>query len=225
LNVLVKTADGGVGTPAWWALQRELTAAFAPSHVDLPLTFTLGADSYVLYGRPRLVEPLAETAFRGWALCRAAFRALDPTIYSAALHEVILFLPQETGGLTVPFTVPFVIDALVTSGTTTLVNAGTAPAGLLLRIDGPVQEPRVTLLDPGGDSHTLRYLDDLGSGDYLEIDTKARTATTNGGVSRRGRVVGDWFLLEPGTSEISFASPVYDAAAQLSVQWRDAYLG
>jgi hypothetical protein len=65
----------------------------------------------------------------------------------------------------------------------------------------------------------------LGAGESLTIDTRARTAYVNGGVSRRGRVVGDWFLLEPGSSEIAFAAAAYDASAQLTVTWRDAWYG
>jgi hypothetical protein len=226
LNVLVKTADAARGTDAWWALQRALSAAFAPSHVDIPLSWTQGASSYLLYGRPRLVEPLAETVFRGWGLCRAAFRALDPHIYSGGNeHSVTLGLPQFTGGLTIPLTVPFSITGSVTVGQATLTNAGTTATGLLLRIDGPVQEPSVSLLPSGGSTQTLRYLDDLAAGEYLEIDTRARTAYTNGGVSRRGRVVGDWFLLEPGSSEIAFNAAAYNASALLTVTWRDAFYG
>jgi hypothetical protein len=227
LNVLVKTDDAERGTNAWWALQRELTAAFAPSHVDLPLTWTQGpdADAYVLYGRPRLVEPLAETAFRGWALCRAAFRALDPRVYSGVEHTETLGLPLSSGGLTVPLTVPFAITGGVLSGSLTLSNAGTTDTGLTLRIDGPVSEPTVALRPSGGDTQTLRYLDDLGAGESLTIDTRARTAYVNGGVSRRGRVVGDWFLLPPGDSEVFFGAAAYDASAQLTVLWRDSWYG
>jgi hypothetical protein len=225
INVLVMTDDVR-GTPAWLVLQQALAAAFAPSHVDLPLTFTTGAssaDSYVLYGRPRLVEPLAETAFRGWALCRAAFRALDPTIYSGVEHSATLVLPLATGGLTIPITNPFTIGATVVGGSVALPNAGTAPVGLTLRIDGPVVQPRVTLVSPGGTTYVLRYLDTVNSGDYLLIDTKARTAYLNGTVSRRNRMAGDWFLLEPGTSQISYDAGAYDAASTLTVTWRDGY--
>jgi tail protein len=227
INVLVKTEDGSRGTPAWLALQQALAAAFAPSHVDLPLTFTVSddaADSYVIYGRPRLVEPLAETAFRGWALARAAFRALDPLVYSGTEHEEVLVLPLVAGGLEVPFTVPFTIGASVISGTVLLTNSGTASTGLVLQIAGPVTQPRVTLQAPDGSTKTLRYLDSLGSGEVLTLDTRARTAYLGGGVSRRGRIAGDWFLLEPGTSELTFGAATYDGASTLTVTWRSAYL-
>jgi Phage tail protein len=222
INLLVKTDDVR-GTPAWLALQQALAAAFAPSHVDLPLTFTAGADSYLIYGRPRLVEPLAETAFRGWAICRAAFRALDPAIYSGTASEVTLMLPQEVGGLLVPFTVPFTIDATVTAGAATITNAGTQATGLLLTFTGPVSQPRVTLTPSGGATQTLRYLDDLEAGQTLTVDTKARTAYLNGTVSRRGRMAGDWPLLEPGSSELSFNAAAYNASATLTVAWRSAW--
>jgi hypothetical protein len=218
LTVLVRTEDALPGTPGWLALHQQLAAAFAPSHVDLPLSFTAGSDSYVVYGRPRLVEPLAETVFRGWAICRCAFRALDPLIYSGSEQQVVLGLPSSVGGLTVPFTVPFVIDAVVTSGRATITNSGTARTGLVLRIDGPVVQPRVTL-----DGQVLRFNGTLTAGQWLDIDTKARTAYLQGTVSRRGAVSGEWFLLQPGSSEIAFDAAAYDAAATLTVTWRSAY--
>jgi len=223
LNVLVKTEDATRGTPAWLRLQQQLSAAFAPSHVDLPLSFTAGPDGYVIFGRPRLVEPLAETAFRGWALCRAAFRMLDPHIYSGTEHSVSLMLPLATGGLTVPFTVPFAIEASVSSGSASITNAGTAATGLLLTITGPVAQPRVSLQPSGGDAKLLRYMDTVAAGETLVIDTMARTAYLNG-VSRRGRMAGEWFLLEPGTSELSFNAASYSATATLVATWRDAWL-
>jgi hypothetical protein len=223
-RVLTKTLDALPGTARWLALHQQLAAAFAPSHVDIPLSFTVGSDAYMLYGRPRLVEPLAETAFRGWAICRAAFRALDPRVYSAAVHEVTLGLPSVVGGLEVPFTVPFSIGAVVTAGRASITNAGTAATGLVLRIDGPAQEPRISLVGPDSSVRVLRFLDDVDAGQWLEIRTRERVAYLNGTVSRRGRMTGDWPLLEPGTSEIAFDAAVYDASALLTVTWQDAWI-
>src|SRR5690606_27793991 len=87
-----------------------------------------------------------------------------------------------TGGLTVPFTIP----AQVSAGRATLVNAGTSDVGLRLRIDGPVVEPRVTLLTDQGTA-VLRLNLTVGAGQWLDIDTAARTVYLNGVASRRGQ--------------------------------------
>lgn len=231
LTVAVKTLDELPGTRRWLEVWQPFVAAWAPSHDDLPLDFAVddgagGLTEYVMFGRPRLADPVARTALRGWTLTRCAFRALDPLIYSggvSGLHTATTGLPSSSGGLIVPFTVPFIIGATVTAGRIQITNAGTAPTALQLRIDGPVQEPRVTLQTPTG-PQTLRYHDTLLAGQWLDIDTKARTVLLNGAVSRRGLVSGDWPLLSPGTWELAFDAANFDADALLTVTWRDAWI-
>jgi hypothetical protein len=227
LTILIRTEDGTRGTSAWLALYRDLAAAFRASSADVSLEYTIeGGDTFLIFGRPRLTEPDAPTAFRGWSLVRAVFRQLDPLVYSGGVageHSVILGLPSATGGLTVPVTVAFTIDATVTAGRVNITNAGNATTGLMLRIDGPVIEPRVTVQSAAGPVQ-LRYNDTLGVGDFLELDTRAHTAILNGTASRRGLVSGDWPLLEPGEWEVAFDAATYDPDARLTVTWRDAWL-
>lgn len=231
ITILVRSADALPGTRRWLALQQQLAAAFAPSHVDIPLEFSVddglgGTDDYVIYGRPRLLEPAVQTALRGWAITRAAFRLLDPIIYSGGLtglHSRTLALPLSSGGLTLPFTVPFIIGALVSSGRAAITNAGNVETSLLIRINGPVVEPRITLASPDG-NQVLIYNGTVDTGDYLELDTRAHTATLNGAVSRRGLVSGDWPLLSPGTWEIAYDAAVFNADTTMVVEWRDAWI-
>src|SRR5690606_9749773 len=130
--------------------------------------------------------------------------------------------PQFSGGLTVPFTVPFVIGVTQSAGVVELTNAGTADVGLLLRIDGPVPEPSVTLLAPGG-AQTLRINIDLQVGQWLDVDTKARTVLLGGVTSRRGQASGHWPLLPPGTHKIKFGAAGYNDQALLTARWRSAW--
>ncbi|MEU5965956.1 hypothetical protein ABZ777_32525 [Micromonospora parva] len=214
-------------TPGGWVAAHQLLAeAFAPSHEDLELRWCTGGTEYVLFGRPRMVEPEVATAPAGWTYTRAAFVALDPTVYSGVEHSVSLGLPSTIGGLTVPLTVPVTVDATVIAGRVTVTNAGRKATGLRLRIDGPVPEPRVSLLTDAGTA-TLRFWLTLTSGQWLDIDTAARTVYLNGTASRRGLTSADgggWPILPPGgDAELAFDAAAYNASALLTAFWRDAW--
>lgn len=209
----------------WLAAQQSVNSALRASSVDVELRWRIAGVEYLMFVRPRLVEPSPETMTYGHGPVNCALMALDPNVYSAAEHELILTLPSASGGLTFPFTAPFSIDATVTSGRATIVNAGTTNSPLLLRIDAfgeSLQEPRVTL-NSGGVPTVLRANLTLTAGQWLEIDTARRTAYLNGTSSRRGYMSGDFPLLPPGSSDIAFDAGLYSASAQLTVTWRDSY--
>lgn len=211
----------GVGAAGWLALQQPLAAAFAPADDDVELRFVVGGSEFVMYGRPRMVQPDTRM-IDGTAYVNAAFVALDPRVYSGTEHVQTLMLPTASGGLTVPITTPVTVGATVTAGRVNLTNVGTASTGLVLRIDGPATNPRVSLL-VGSVTSTLRIAVTLTSGQWLDVDTAARTVYLNGTASRRGQAVGDWPILPAGTSEFAFDSAVYNAAAQVTIRWRDSW--
>lgn len=232
--VLVKDPEARPGTLRWLQYHQQLAAAFAASSDDVELRFDVGGTPFLMFGRPRLVEPDAETSLRGFAVERCVFVATNPRILGGGdvnvpngeigRHEASTGLPVAEGGLTVPFTVPFAIHATVASGVMILVNAGTYPANLRIRIDGPVEQPRITLQDPDGSTATLRYHGTLTSGQWLDIDTQNREVLLNGTASRRGNVSGEWPLLKPGTSELTFNAASFNPDALLTVVWRDSFV-
>jgi hypothetical protein len=209
------------GAWGWMMRMHEILAAFAPSKEDdLELRFMLGGVEYVMYGRPRMAEP--DPRLGGSGYVNAAFVALDPLLYSGEENSMGLVLPTQSGGLVVPFTVPFTIDGVTIGNSAFIVNSGTATAALRFHIAGPVVEPRIAVFHDGV-STVLRFALTLTAGQWLDVDTRERTAYLNGTVSRRGQVYGDWPLLESGESEISFDASTYDASAALTVFWRDAW--
>jgi len=222
----VRVRDIANRTPGGWlAAHQALAAAFAPSHEDIELRWCTGGTEYVLFGRPRMVEPNVETVPAGWSYTRAAFAALDPTIYSGEEHAVTLGLPSAFGGLALPLTLPVTVDAAVTSGRGVITNAGTKSTGLRVRIDGPVAEPRISLLTADG-SAIVRVWATLTVGQWLDIDTAARTVYLNGTASRRGVTTVEgigWPVLPPGTSELAFDASYYTAPATATVRWRDTW--
>lgn len=224
LRILPSGDDPG----SWLTLHQQLVAAFAPvgdSAEDVELRFALGGTEYVLFGRPRMVEANSELIGVGKSFTSAEFVALDPLIYAGTESTTGAFgLPTFVGGLTVPFTVPFTIDAEAVDGEATAENVGTVDTGLTLRIDGPVEEPRVTVQGPDT-VETIRFDGTVPSGRFLLIDTAGRTATIDGlpQASRRGQITGDWPLLPPGESTILFRAADLNDAGTLTVTWRSAW--
>lgn len=220
----------------WLQLQQAVAAAFhaVGTSDDVECRFALGGREYVMFGRPRLAESESNQLIGiGMEFIRAAFVALDPLIYDADGDQEIFGLPTFDGGLTAPLTVPFTVTGVAIDGQADLTNEGTAETGLLLRIDGPIESPRVTLQRPDGVVQTVRFNLTLPSGQWLEVDTKARTAFLNGlpQASQRGVVSGDWPLLpgrdptdpNPAVSTLQFRAADENDLAQLTVNWRSAW--
>lgn len=133
-------------------------------------------------------------------------------------------LPSEVGGLTVPFTVPFTIDAMSVSGQVSLTNPGNDSGPVILRIYGPCAGPEIRHDSTGA---ALKFASSLvlSSGEFLEVDMEARTAKANGQVSRAGWITSrQWSQFDPGNNTWSFTASTYDPAARLTVtatpSWR-----
>jgi hypothetical protein len=214
LRLLVEAAGGD--TAAWLAAHQQLAAAFAPvadAGDQVELRFMMGGDEYLLLGRPRMVEPETSLIALGKAFTRAAFVAQDPRIYSGELFSTgAVTLPSYAGGLLVPLTVPFNINSTLVGGAANLANTGTAPAGLSVRVDGPVSQPRVGVRQPDGTLQEIVFLSgfDLPAGQWIEIDTAARTALLNGLPQASVRGQASWemdpFPLLPGTNVLRFGA-------------------
>lgn len=146
--------------------------------------------------------------------------APDPLKYSIEEHIASAKLPVTTGGLTVPITVPFSIDAVTVSGVVAVSNDGNYPVSPRILIYGPVDTPKVTNLDTG---EILQVNLTLAPGEWIDLDLDRHTAMLNGTSSRRGYVTGQWFSLTPGDNLIAFNAPTYNASAEIQVVWRDAW--
>lgn len=224
--------DSPAAEDAWMELQQALSAAFAPigdAVVEGELRWTMGSRSYIMFGRPRVVEPDTRSLWmNARATCQCVFVGLDPRYYSDPLTVVSTGLSETVGGLTVPFTVPFVIPGFLVGGALTLTNEGTAPAPLFIRIDGPVINPRLILTAPNGATSTINFFDlTLNAGEWVEIDTASGTALLNGepGSSVRGSTVWtmDPYPLLPGVSTLRFLSSEYNDSTMVTVEYRSAW--
>jgi len=127
------------------------------------------------------------------------------------------------GGLTVPFIVPGVL----VGGELTITNTGTTDTSLQIRVDGPVVEPRLVLRRPDGTVQTLSFDLELTTGQWLDIDTVAKTALLNGLAGANQRGVATWAMdpypVQPGVNILRFASAVYNDTAQITAEHRSAW--
>lgn len=112
-------------------------------------------------------------------------------------------------------------------GQVEVVNAGDRTAWPLIVLHGPWSgEASVVNVSTG--QALVFDGESVSDGDWLEIDTRARTVRLNGDPanSRYNRLVfpdSDWWGLEPGVNVLRFLPEVFTAPARMTVAWRDAY--
>ncbi|MGV8912244.1 MAG: phage distal tail protein [Rhodoglobus sp.] len=148
--------------------------------------------------------------------------ALNPRKFSEPL-SASTGLPASSGGLTVPFTVPFTIDAVQVSGQVSLTNPGNETGPVVLRIDGPCNGPSITHVSSGL-SLTFSSSLVLGEGEWLTIDLEARTVLANDQASRSIYITSrGWFGFPPGDSTFAFTANSFSADALLTVTATPAY--
>jgi hypothetical protein len=224
-NIVVNQGRAG-GIGGWSAANRTLTAAFRPRDTDVELRWDLDGAEYLMYGRPRMVEPSVRTIPLGYALTRAAFVCLDPFVYSGSEYlSGPTTMPTFGGGLIIPVVTPLMIGGAQAGGIATLTNSGTADAWLTIRIDGPVTDPSVSVQRADGVTQTLRIFGAYEAGQWLDIDTRLHTVLLNGlaEASRRGQATGDFPSLSPGLNTFRFTGADTTAGGTVTVRWRDTW--
>ena len=111
-------------------------------------------------------------------------------------------------------------------GRVEIVNEGSATAYPVFRIYGPLTDP---LIENETSGRQLSFDIEVSQGDYLEVDTAARTIRLNG-LEANNRYdtldfpTSQWFGLRPGVNLIRFAPESSSAPAVCEVRWRGAWL-
>ena len=144
-------------------------------------------------------------------LARAAitFVAFDPRRMWTPITATT-GLPASSGGLTVPFTVPFSITSTQTSGRVNITNPGSVNGPLTIQIFGPCTGPVVTHLQTGLQVAFPPSVS-IAAGDSITVDMEAQTALYNGLASRPVLTPG-WFNFYPGVNTIAFTATTGTAA-------------
>jgi hypothetical protein len=189
-----------------------------------------GRDVKRLYGRWRRAEALSMSqAVYGWIPVTLEFAATDPRWH--ADDSQALVLPLDISNDTQGFTAPMV--APITTGVSNpserpgwVTNSGDVAAWPQLRLDGPVTNPKVWVVETG---RYLQLQTSLAAGEWLDIETRpgTRWVLRNGsGNAAPALTAGsrmDLFRIPPGTSEIRWTATDYTNTCRLALTWHDAY--
>lgn len=143
--------------------------------------------------------------------------AVDPRKFAASLTGTTS-LPSTTGGLTIPYTIPYAINATTVTGQVSLTNPGNASGPVLLQINGPITGPTITHVSTG-QALTFASSLSLAAGEFITVDMERRevlaqgqaAASRNAWVTARG-----WSAFDPGVNTWALSAPSY-AAGTLQV--------
>lgn len=153
------------------------------------------------------------------------FDALDPVTYGDEETSAVTTREVAGSGFTVGFTVPFSLGAS-TGGGLSIWNNGNRSAPWTARLDGPLTYPEITHTQSG--RRLYLSLDanggvDLATGQYLIIDSAARSVMLNGTADQRSRLTIDseWWSLDPGQNDFILRADA--GGGTLTVTARDAW--
>lgn len=138
---------------------------------------------------------------------------------------------SQAVGAAFPVTFPMAFAATQAAGASRVTNAGSTPSHFTARLYGPCTAPRLVNQTTGEE---ITFVDSLSlaAGDYIEVNTRDRTAylTVNGSASQVSRLnsvdftVTSWWRLEPGTQVVRYAPPLADAGAAAVIDYRACWL-
>jgi len=218
------TADD---TATWETNLGALREAFRvdPDRGEDPLVFQIpgiaGGGKRRINCRPRgLAVPVDLDWFYEIVVVTVRLEATSPYLLDDSETTVISsLLTAGSSGLTWPLTWPLNWGT-VESSSFTLTNNGTQAADFCATIPGPVTNPKIVDVGTGRE---LEFTIALASGEFLEVDTGARTVLLNGTASRYSTIAAgsEWFTLAPGSNELSYRAD--SGSSNLSITFRSTW--
>jgi hypothetical protein len=155
----------------------------------------------------------------------------DPVSYDTSQSSITLTPTGLTGvGRTYSLIFPRVYPTATGSSPGVAVSNGTYKTWPIYRIYGPCTNPQVQSVPANGLQSGLVVLNlTIASGQYVEIDTLARTVMLGGptGSSRYNTVNFPqtvWAPLQPGNNTITFTAGAASNPCSLTTLWSDAFL-
>lgn len=240
LEFIGQVARPGNPTAAW-DRSGQLEAMFDAAGVRLEARKVMacrfrrpGQAARVTYGRADGYEPDVTMQAVGLIGFEAAFRRTDPLWYGDTLRSTRVKLATQSTGhiilngagrLTGPIRTT---EALPRSSYVT--NDGNAPTWPVVRIGGPVANPKVTLVNSDGvPLWTLAVNATIAAGTEAVIDTRpwARSAALASGAPLPGPLtnasIPSQSTIPPGAHEVVCSGVDPSGLAYFEVEWRDAY--
>jgi Phage tail protein len=225
-SVVVDVEIFGADDATFASAVGTLKQALSPGSDEAPLTFKVpgvaGGGIRRLNGRPRkLALPVEEKFFYRQPIASVEFFATDPRLYDDAQQSQAVGLAAGVAGHTWNNTWNWSWGGASTSTSIFAVNAGTFATPFVVRFDGPVTNPSIENVATG---EKLAMTLTLGVGEWLDIDTDARTVLLGGTASRFSNLTqANWFDLKPGTTELRFGGTTA-GSPQMTATWRSAWL-
>ncbi|GGV34265.1 hypothetical protein GCM10010182_67690 [Actinomadura cremea] len=159
----------------------------------------------------------------GWVAPDGAWEAGD------ALEETVVADVDTSGdGFALPLTLPLALTATQETGASLVTNLGAIPSHFTAKLYGPCTAPALKN-ETTGEEIRFRSSLVLASGEYVEIDTRARTAylLSSTAASRLTHInfeVTSWWQLQPGVNQIRYAPVVSQPGAAAIITYRPVWL-
>lgn len=156
--------------------------------------------------------------------------SLSPYLYGLDSVSDVTGLPSSSGGMLFPYhfeeasvsSSSWTWSEEIVSGVVALLNVGTGPAPVMIRIDGPVVNPQVV---HAGSGRVIAFDVSLGSGHYVTMNGVTHEILIDGTDPARGRVTRrEWSQAEPGMNVWGFSASEYSATARMTVSFHPAYM-
>ncbi len=132
--------------------------------------------------------------------------APDPRKYGLNPDPLEIGLPQASGGVDLPTSLPVTLPVRLSGGSSEATSQGDMPAPWIARFIGPVGVPGIEVPDLG---RRFAVNVSLGAGETLDLDSRTQTVVLNGTASRSGLIVrgSSWFELPPeSTTTVRFTA-------------------
>ena len=165
--------------------------------------------------------PIAETYPNlGEVVFTIGLVAPDPRRYAAALQSATVQAAVTLNGVTPPLTPPVAMPANGLPAVVGATNGGNFETRPVVQINGPIQNPSLTLLDTGQVVSFTGVA--LAAGQQLIVDFDQRQATLNGAL-QPADISSAWWVLPPGAFTVRLGG-IASSGSGMTVQWRDAYI-
>lgn len=225
----------GTDDADYWDARDALLRIFVPSRIPITLTWTLPN------GAIRALDVHVEKDLRLPSSDRRRIahqvgiqlRASDPTFYDPAMEALAFGLGGASAPWAIPMPVPTPVGRTSIDQVKTVAYAGTFLTNPIVRVNGPIANPKITNVTTG------EQLDLTGltivAGDFYEIDCRygQKTVVDAAGVNRYDKLTGDLstfhFAAHPeaigGLNDIRVSGSAISIATEIYVTYYRRYIG
>lgn len=210
---------------SWDLLKRTVVG------LDMTLTVTLGNVRRQVQVMQSASAPLVKWAGVNMLKFSLSLTSLSPYLFGMDLVSDRTGLPKTAGGMTFPYsftgdetgsTSRWMWSETAVSGYVRLLNTGTAPSPVLIRVDGPVVNPQITHT---GSEHVMAFDISLGSGHYILINGRTHEILVDGTDPERSWAKRrEWSQAEIGSNMWGFNASEFSDEARMTVSFYPAYL-